>query len=485
MNQGKSNFFYVHVVIGLAMMFGFQFLPAFPEVTPLGMKVLGIFIGMIYLWTFTDTVWPSLLGLIALEVTGCSSIATIYTGSFGDKTAVLLLFSLMFFGVIGDAKIPDYMGQWFLTLKISKGRPLVFCFAFIFGAYILSAMAGNLASLMIFWPILQGLVEKIGYDRKDKFIPIMMFGVFFGAALGQPALPIKGGNLVVIAAFQKVSGMEVNSFAYIAFNLCISIALILMFVLLMKFVFRANLAPLKSIDPAYFEANKPEPMSTRQKTMVFILVAYLIIAIASGIMPKTWAITQFLKGMDASGIMICTLVIMCLLRIDGEPLFNIKQGSKHVNWSVYALILVVLYIATLLTSDDTGIKNLIVYVLGPILGGKGVFVFSALVLIIAVLLTNVANNAVIGAIMAPVIYAFSVEMGFNPVPVVVVMCMNVFFLAFLTPAASPYAALMHANTEWITSKDIYFYGSVTIVFGLLVCIVLGLPLANLLFTIFS
>ena len=60
---------------------------------------------MIYLWTVADTVWPSLLGLIALEITDCASITDIYAGSFGDKIGVLLLFSMMLFGSITDAKI--------------------------------------------------------------------------------------------------------------------------------------------------------------------------------------------------------------------------------------------------------------------------------------------------------------------------------------------------------------------------------------------
>ena len=87
-------------------------------------------------------------------------------------------------------------------------------------------------------------------------------------------------------------------------------------------------------------------------------------------------------------------------------------------------------------------------------------------------------------ISAPIIYAFSEQMHFDPVPLVVVMTMIVFFLAFLTPAASPYAAMMHGNTEWIQTRDIYKYGSITIILGTIVCAVIGVPLATFLFGIF-
>lgn len=480
----KNGLFYIHVVIGLFFMFGFQLLPPFEPITPIGMKVLGIFIGMIYLWTVADTVWPSLLGLIALEITDCASITDIYAGSFGDKIGVLLLFSMMLFGSITDAKIPDYIGQWFLKLKIGHGRPLLFCFIFIFGVYVLSALTGILGALLIFWPILYSIVDRLEYKKTDSFIPIMVLGTFFGAALGQPALPIKGGNLIVIAAFQKVSGLEISGLAYVLYNICIALILILMYVFLIKFVFHPNLEPLEEINTEFFENETLPKMSKQQVVLFCILVLYLIVTLFSGLLPKTWWIIGKLKALDTSGITIAFIVLTCLVRIDKKPLFNIKQAGGHISWNVYCLIMVVLFISPLLTSEETGIKPFLVMMLNPILGGKGYILFSLFVLIIAVVVTNFANNAVIGAILAPIIYAFSEQMHFDPVPLVVVMTMIVFFLAFLTPAASPYAAMMHGNTEWIQTRDIYKYGSITIILGTIVCAVIGVPLATFLFGIF-
>ena len=74
---------------------------------------------------------------------------------------------MMLFGSITDAKIPDYIGQWFLKLKIGHGRPLLFCFIFIFGVYVLSALTGILGALLIFWPILYSIVDRLEYKKTD------------------------------------------------------------------------------------------------------------------------------------------------------------------------------------------------------------------------------------------------------------------------------------------------------------------------------
>ena len=44
----KHTLYYVHVVIFLLITFGFGFLPPFGQITEVGMKVLGAFLGAVY-----------------------------------------------------------------------------------------------------------------------------------------------------------------------------------------------------------------------------------------------------------------------------------------------------------------------------------------------------------------------------------------------------------------------------------------------------
>ena len=61
----KFNFFPIHVIITFLFMFGFGFLPTFSTVTPVGMKLIGIFLGLLYAWTTTS--------LKLAKFIGCSS----------------------------------------------------------------------------------------------------------------------------------------------------------------------------------------------------------------------------------------------------------------------------------------------------------------------------------------------------------------------------------------------------------------------------
>lgn len=49
----KINSSYIHFIIGMIIMLGFRFVPmgVLPNVTKIGLQVMGVFIGTIYLWS--------------------------------------------------------------------------------------------------------------------------------------------------------------------------------------------------------------------------------------------------------------------------------------------------------------------------------------------------------------------------------------------------------------------------------------------------
>lgn len=59
MKKGYSPMMYVHIIITLFLMFGFGFLPPFATLTPMGMRLLGTFLGVIYGYSTCEIIWPS------------------------------------------------------------------------------------------------------------------------------------------------------------------------------------------------------------------------------------------------------------------------------------------------------------------------------------------------------------------------------------------------------------------------------------------
>ena len=72
--KSKSLSYYVNSAIVFLIMLIVGKLPTFGQVTPMGMQVLGIFIGVNYGWCTVSMIWPSLIGFIAIGSVGYCTI---------------------------------------------------------------------------------------------------------------------------------------------------------------------------------------------------------------------------------------------------------------------------------------------------------------------------------------------------------------------------------------------------------------------------
>lgn len=202
--------------------------------------------------------------------------------------------------------------------------------------------------------------------------------------------------------------------------------------------------------------------------------------IAPSILPAEWLLAQLINQWGIVGCVFALLVIMHWVKIDGEVLLDFQAMSKHINWDIFVVMVFVIPFASLFTGEGTGIKECIIQIMQPLLLGHSPLVFMVLTLFIATILTNVANNMVIGAVFATLIFTIGGGMGIDVAPAiaVLVVCCN---LALATPAASPMAAMCFANKEWCKAKDIYKYSILTVLFCFIFVAVVGLAWAYIIY----
>ena len=81
----KSKSKYIHFAVVLALMFLFRFYSPIGTITPYGMAIIGIFIGLIYGWSVDadNLIWTSLLALVALGVTDFGTAGQAIVSGFG------------------------------------------------------------------------------------------------------------------------------------------------------------------------------------------------------------------------------------------------------------------------------------------------------------------------------------------------------------------------------------------------------------------
>lgn len=478
----KNVLYYIHCVIGFLLMFGMGSLEPFGQITPLGMQVLGVFLGLVYMWSFIGTLWPSLLGLIALGLTDYAPMKQVLMMSLGDTVPVLVLFAMILFGAIQHAGVTQYISRWFLTRKVINGRPVMFSFIFLFCTYVLAALSANiLPALLLMWSILYSILKDVGYKKGDKYTTIMVIGTMFGAISGQAAKPFTGSALMIVGAFGKITGVNIDYLSYMLFGFIVSTLGIIAYSLLIKFVFRPDMSKIADISVERFEKDKLPTMNTQQKILFACLFGYLIMILLPSILPKTIGFVAVLDIIGPWGVVLAFIVGLCMFKIDGQPILNFKEIiGKYVTWDVYFLVAMAMVISTALTADGTGISEWATESLNPLLGGRTQIAFAVILLVFGMVVTNFANNGVMGVLLMPIMYTFALQNGTNPAGMATLLTFAM-HMAILTPAASPYAAILIGNKDWVDQSDVLKYGSVILVATFAIFLLVGLPLSRVMF----
>lgn len=477
--QVKHKKLWVYACVMLALMVVFHVIPPLGVITEVGMRLIGVFLAMLYGWTTCGMLWPSLMGMMGVALSGAMPMSNFLALSIGNETVVFILFIFIFTGVIDEVGLIDYIANKMISFPFLNGRPWLFSTFVIIGAYISAAFINMFAAIIVFWGIIYIVAERFDFKPYDKYPTLMLFGVTLASCIGGCVMPYKPVPLVVLKAYSTMAGVQMDFFKYLCFSLPVTFLVMLFYVLLCRFVFRPDIKELRHISVDF--AN-PDALilKKKQKIAVAFLVTFIFLMIAPSILPEAWILTQWINALGIVGCLFFLLVLMHLVTVGGEPMLVFHQVTKHINWDMFIVMAFVIPFAGIFTGEDTGIKEAIIMAMKPLLAGLSPMVFIVLSLLIATLLTNIANNMVVGAVFATLLFTIGTSMGLDIAPIiaVLVVCVN---LALATPAASPVAAMCFANKKWCRASDLYKYGIVIVLMGFVFIAAVGLLWAGIVY----
>ena len=183
---------YIHVVIMFSLMLGVGFLPPFAQVTPLGMKVLGVFLGLVYGWCFIDLLWTSVLGFFALGLTGFMDTTTAVATAFGNQSVIIILICFAFAECVDRIGVTTAIAYWALGRKLFVGKPWIFISGVIIVSLILSIFGAWYAAMFLMWAVVDKVAE-INKIPKGNLLTSMLgamivYACFTGASAVRLAL---------------------------------------------------------------------------------------------------------------------------------------------------------------------------------------------------------------------------------------------------------------------------------------------------------
>ena len=456
-------------LIILLFMFGFQFLPPFGEMTPLGMEIVGIFIGAIIGWITIGMVFPNIAGIIALGFSSAyPDMLTCFQSTFASDTVVMMLGCLFICAFIEVTNLTDVIIGFLLNLKIAKKNITIFLILFFLACWLVSALSSSVLAVYLFIVMYREMTKKANIPAQTKINSYMLCGIGLISVLGDISFPFKPTSVLILSVLSSFTGENFSFGFYLLYCTLFQFILIIFFVLLGRFILRIDFTQIKQ--------TTVEKTTPNRKQIIGLWCALLMI-VAFALSSTNLPIFSYL---GLGGVSIALLLIMVFIQNEGKPLLDPMELAAKFNWPIYFLMCFFMAIATFLGSDTTGITATFKELFTPILTTVSPFFFVIIALILSTVLTNFLNNMPVAIIFISTMYALSDSMPSINLTAASLAIIMASFAACATPAANPANALVFSNTDLISSSLSIKIGSICCGILCLICIIIYFPILSLL-----
>lgn len=469
----QKNTKYIHFLIVIAFMFLFRFIPTFGTVTPYGMAVIGIFIGLIYGWSVDadNLIWTSLLALVAIGMTDFGNAGTAIASAFGNESVMLMLLGMFFLGMLQDSKLTEWLSNKLLGAKFVQGKPWVLtAFIIIVPALLTIVVNATLVALIMF-VIYQAIFTQAGYKKGDLYPAMVLMGFMVICSVAFSLLPFRGWCLMTVGMAMK-AGIQINMGGWIISEVITLAVASIGWMLVMFITPGCKVDKLRDIDITQFQKDSA-PLTKRQRAVLIILIMNIVGCIFLSFAAGQTGIRIYFGKIGVYGWVVFLIALAMIWKVDGEPVLNKKTAPGYFYWDLILVVASAMVVAGQITSEAAGITPMIGQLMAPLFSLPS-YAFLLALGLITFILTNFANNVAVTITMMTVAMSMAKLVDFNlQVALMVITVYGV--IGLLTPAGSVNGAMIHAH-EFTTTKSAYTAGAIMIVFLSIVMALVLIPM---------
>ncbi len=454
--KGYSPIQYVHILITLFLMFGFGFLPPFSTLTPVGMKVLGVFLGVIYGYSTCEIIWPSLFAFIAFGLSGYVTMNAGIASMMGGSIVFQIITQYFTAGAIVIYGFGKWFVRWSLSQKIFKGKPLFYTWCFMFIFMWSGIVISQISMALLLYAIWGDIADSCGYDEKSSFRYYGFGGILLSLMMGGAMIPYKSWMLGLANTWKEVTGGNINlGFMFLVTGICGTI-IITAYVFLGAKLFKVDFSTMEAFDVEKL-GEESKHLRPRAKRIIIVYLITMLLAIFAGTFLNNPAAKFLNDTLTLGGLYcLCSAILMLIPsgEGDGQAAINfndIKHSDAAVSWPVILMCAVTIPLATALTNEATGVLPWLTGLCTPIFEGHGPIFLMVFTIIVMMVLTNVGSNIAFGTAMIPVISPFVIASGMNPVlaGAALIWVAN---MGLVLPGSSAPASIFHGRSEIPDSK---------------------------------
>ncbi|EKF86197.1 DASS family sodium-coupled anion symporter [Methanobacterium formicicum] len=424
-----------------------------------GHAAIALLVFAVIMWA-TEAVHLAVTSLILLFIQPIIGVA-----SFDD--AVIGFANPIIFLMIGGFIIAEAIRKSGLATRLTYAMLNKFgttpdrsIFVAVFSTGILSAWIENVVAFAMLLPIIKEIIPLMGVDDPEKgksnFAKAMVLGASYGSLAGGFGTEIGTAPNLMAAAYTNIPFAD-----WMIFGFPLAIILMLIIWKLLGRMFKPEVKGI--VGGSKTISDKMEslgPMKNVEKLSLAILIFTIGLWITAGF-----------TGLNSYSIALIGAVLFFIFKI-----LDWKDAQNGVDWGLIVFFGGALSLGAALL--QTGAANwLITDIMGLLGSNPSIILITVVLMIIAVLITQVMSNIALAAILVPLSVTLATAQG-QPVGTYAVPVAIACSLSFMLPMADPTVAMAY-GTEYVKIKEILKAGVPLVIIGIIVTIIILLsPLAK-------
>ncbi|MBI2821982.1 MAG: DASS family sodium-coupled anion symporter [Acidobacteria bacterium] len=468
-------------------------MPPLPEVAPVGMRTLGIFVWVV-LWWMTEPIpipMSGLLGLALLALCGVFSVSQAF-GSLGHWVILFLLGAFIIAHAMTVSGLNRRFAYRMITFDFIQGNPWRLLAMFLIAATMLSSLISDTVTTVIFMAIGIGLLKALNISPGSRYGEMLILSTAWAALYGGMITPSgTPPNLIGIGLIGKTLNYQMGYARWTLIGVPMAIVGILAMLTFIRLSLQGELHKI-TVDPEIVrrELQRMGPMTRGEKIagvgMLTAILLWLLPDVVNVTLGSSHPTSVWIRvHLDVSVVALLVATSMFMVPINWkEKKFPLtwNQAVAGVEWGTLALIAGALGIGDALANPTVGLGKFFSSTLGEIAGpGTSPWIPLSMVVLFMVFITSfISNNAAI-SIVAPIVIAIGSAPGstLNPVAGVVAVAMAA-SMSFILPCSTPSTAIVFGS-GYVRILTMFRKGMVLALIGALISTFVAYSIADFVF----
>ena len=435
------------IIGGIIAFAAFYFLFSPAELERPGQIVAAIGVLMAIWWATEAIPLPAtaLLPIIAFPLAGVLSIADA-TAPYANPIIFLFLGGFLVALAVERSQLHRRIALVIFRIMGSSGKGLVA--GFMLAAALLSMWISNTSTTLMLFPIAVSLALVVGESSpgltdkaKHDFQIALLLGLAYGASIGGVATLVgTPTNAFMVGFLQSEYQLEIPFARWMMVGIPVTLILLpLGWLMLTQFLFPISFASSQEtraeLDRRHVELGT---MSTAEKRTAILF----LLLIAGWVLRKPISSSLGLEGLSDAGVAM-TAALLAFLIPSGTDRHALVtwEDTKRLPWGVLILFGGGLSLAGALSS--TGLTLWLGQQMAPLGVINPVLLVVALTSLV-IFLTELTSNVATTATLLPVVAALAIELGVDPLMLVVPVTIAA-SCAFMLPVATPPNAIVFSS----------------------------------------